>query len=293
MPELPEVETMRRGLLPLTGQVIRRVRLLPCERRPLTITPAQIDFCRSQTGQKIIAIERLGKRVILRLANELALVIEPRMTGLLLLADPPTADHLRVRWECVPPSSKRSGPRGKTTSFWYWDRRGLGVLRLVTPAQFAAYYGPQRIGPDALQLSPVELRARLQGTSRPIKVALLDQKLLAGVGNLYASEMLHLAKIHPAVPCDCLRGGDWSRLHAALVEVLETAIRYEGSTLGDGTYRNVLNQDGGYQNEHRVYARHKELCPACQKAAVVRIVQAQRATFFCPRCQRARGVKST
>jgi formamidopyrimidine-DNA glycosylase len=126
----------------------------------------------------------------------------------------------------------------------------------------------------------------LAGSRREIKVALLDQRALAGVGNLYASEILHLAGVHPQRQCDMLQRAQWQRIHAALVEVLELAIRYEGSTLGDGTYRNALNEAGGYQNHHRVYDRAGEPCPTCHREAIERIVQAQRSTFFCPRCQR-------
>jgi formamidopyrimidine-DNA glycosylase len=133
--------------------------------------------------------------------------------------------------------------------------------------------------------TPDLLRDRLAASRRAIKVALLDQRTVAGIGNLYASEILHLAGIHPARPCQRLKPGDWQALSAAVVDVLSEAIRYEGSTLSDGTYRNAQNEAGGYQNHHRVYDRAGESCPGCRKAKVVRIVQAQRSTFFCPVCQ--------
>ena len=153
-----------------------------------------------------------------------------------------------------------SGKRNRELLFW--DRRGLGSVRLVTPSEFDERYGSAKLRPDALELSPEELQARLKASRREVKVALLDQRALAGVGNLYASEILHLAGIHPQRRCDRLRADDWHRIHAAMVEVLEEAIRYEGSTLGDGTYRNALNEEGGYQNHHRVYARAGEISPA-------------------------------
>src|SRR4029077_20463859 len=141
-------------------------------------------------------------------------------------------------------------------------------------------------GPDALALSADELRQRLDRSRRAIKVALLDQRAVAGIGNLYASEILHLAGIHPAKRCDLLTPAQWAEIRARMLEVLELAIRHEGSTLSDGTYRNALNQSGGYQNHHRVYDRAGESCTSCGNAAIVRIVQAQRATFFCPACQK-------
>jgi formamidopyrimidine-DNA glycosylase len=167
----------------------------------------------------------------------------------------------------------------------YWDRRGLGLVRLVDEGQFAELYGNGSLGPDALAVSADELKSRLAPSSRAIKVALLDQRAVAGIGNLYASEILHLARIHPAQRCDRVKTAEWQRIHTAMREVLDTAIRFEGSTLSDGTYRNALNQNGGYQNHHRVYDRAGEQCLTCRNATVQRIVQAQRSTFFCRHCQ--------
>jgi formamidopyrimidine-DNA glycosylase len=200
-----------------------------------------------------------------------------------LLAEPPTREHLRLRIAL----SDRRHPE-----LLFWDRRGLGLVRLVTPVEFDERYGDKNLGPDAMALSWEELRGRLEASRREIKVALLDQRALAGVGNLYASEILHLARVHPARRCHRLRADEWQRIYAAMLEVLGEAIRLEGSTLGDGTYRNALNQQGGYQSHHRVYDRAGELCAGCGRATIERIVQAQRSTFFCPRCQPRRGSAS-
>jgi formamidopyrimidine-DNA glycosylase len=129
-------------------------------------------------------------------------------------------------------------------------------------------------------------RSRCAGTSRAIKVVLLDQRAVAGIGNLYASEILHLSKIDPTRRADRLRPAELLRLNDAVRLVLEAAIRDEGSTLSDATYRTALNENGRYQSKHRVYGRAGELCLTCSKAAIRRIVQAQRSTFFCPECQR-------
>jgi formamidopyrimidine-DNA glycosylase len=138
-------------------------------------------------------------------------------------------------------------------------------------------------------MDAARLRSRLAHRRVPVKVALLDQSALAGVGNLYASEILHVAGIHPRLRCHRLSRRQWQRLADSMLAVLDEAIRYEGSTLADGTYRTVLNNPGGYQNRHRVYDRAGELCPSCGKRAIQRIVQAQRSTFFCPACQRLRS----
>lgn len=276
MPELPEVETMRRGVLGVVGATIAGARVAKCGHRPIAVRPGMRAFSRRVAGRTIAAVDRVGKRVVLRLDSSDAIIFEPRMTGLVLIADPPNREHLRFHL-------KLSG--GAVADLWYWDRRGLGSVRLFTPAEFAEALGPHKLGPDALTITADELRERLRSSRRPIKPALLDQRVVAGVGNLYASELLHLAGVHPERRCDLLTRDQWRRIHAAMTQVLETAIRYEGSTLADGTYRNALNESGGYQNQHRVYDRAGRPCPRCQ-TAILRIVQAQRATFYCRRCQR-------
>jgi formamidopyrimidine-DNA glycosylase len=277
MPELPEVETMRRGVRPVTGCRIDAVQFVRNGCKPIRVSPRRDLFRRRIAGQQIVDVGRVGKRVVLQLANGENIVIEPRMTGLVLLSDPPSQEHLRIGF-------RLSG--GAAEWIWYWDRRGLGSVRLFSPSQLQRELGPGRLGPDALGLVCDQLRNRLAASRRAIKVALLDQKALAGIGNLYASEILHVARIHPAHPCNRLAARQWTRLHRAMQEVLSEAIRYEGSTLSDGTYRNALNQRGRYQNQHRVYGRPGEACLQCQVAKIQRIVQAQRSTFFCPGCQR-------
>jgi formamidopyrimidine-DNA glycosylase len=171
----------------------------------------------------------------------------------------------------------------------YWDRRGLGSVRLLSPPEFENAFGPSKLGPDALTMTAALFLEQLGQSTRQVKVALLDQKVVAGIGNLYASEILHLARIHPANRCDKITRSQWAAITDATHAVLEAAIRHEGSTLGDGTYRNALNQEGGYQNHHRVYDRAGDACPRCGPRSLVRrIVQAQRATFFCAACQTRR-----
>lgn len=277
MPELPEVETMRRGVALVAGSRIVAVERAACRKRPISVTPRIDALNRRAAGQRIAAVDRIGKRVVFRLESGDAIVIEPRMTGLVLLADPPTREHLRLRIKLA------GGPKRELL---FWDRRGLGTVRLVAADVFDERYGLAQIGPDALTIEADALRMRLHTSRRAIKVALLDQKAVAGIGNLYASEILHLAGIHPRRRCTALRREEWRKIHAAIGEILELAIRYEGSTLSDGTYRNALNREGGFQNHHRVYDRTGGTCPTCRQTPIRRIVQAQRATFFCAACQR-------
>jgi len=279
LPELPEVETMARGIRPFVmGRKLTAIRRCRTPCRPISIIPEFAALSRQLRGQTVTAVNRLGKRIVLEFANLSRLVIEPRMTGLLLLSDPPDREHLRLQIDF-------DGARD-FNSLWFWDRRGLGTVRLYSRQEWEKLCGENRLGPDALTLTPADWAALCRKTGRPIKVALLDQKLVAGIGNLYASEILHVAAIHPARPADQLSRTQIQRLEDAARAVLEEAIRYEGSTLGDGTYRNALNQAGTYQNVHRVYQKHGTTCPRCMRGIIERTIQAQRSTFFCPQCQK-------
>jgi formamidopyrimidine-DNA glycosylase len=278
MPELPEVETMRRGILSIVGSRIDNVERVACRRRSIAIVPRIDHFRRRAVGRVICDVGRVGKRVVVRVDSGDAIVLEPRMTGLVLVTAPPTREHLRFRCKLL-----GNGAR----ELLYWDRRGLGSVRLLSPAEWTAAFGLEKVGPDALTVTAAALRAQLGHSKRAIKVALLDQRAVAGIGNLYASEILHAAGIHPATRCDRLRRAQWQRLADATHAILRHAIHHEGSTLADGTYRNALNKAGGYQNYHRVYDRAGKPCPRCG-TPVNRIVQAQRSTFFCSNCQRKR-----
>lgn len=280
MPELPEVETMCRGIRGIVGSRLLSAERPECLRRPIAFTPALGEFAKRVVGRHIASVGRRGKRVLIQLDDQQTVVIEPRMTGLVLLAEPPTTEHLRLRLRLA---------GGPAPELLFWDRRGLGTVRLLSQSETEDVLGQHRIGPDALQIPVEQLREQLAGSRRPIKVALLDQQRVAGIGNLYASEILHVAGVDPRTRCDLLSRPQWKRIHQAISTVLLEAIEHEGSTLSDGTYRNALNQTGSYQNLHRVYDRAAELCSRCGQATIVRIVQAQRSTFFCPVCQRRSG----
>lgn len=245
--------------------------------KPSTVVPTRAAFSRRVKGRIITAIQRMGKRIVLILDDDWRIVFEPRMTGLALVADPPTDEHLRL-------SLHLRG--GKVSLLMFWDRRGLSTLRLLSPEEFGKVLGPAQLGPDALRISVRQLRETFGKSRRAIKVALLDQRCVAGIGNLYASEILFEAKVDPRRRCDLLTARQWSRIHTAISSVLVEAVSHEGSTLSDGTYRNALNQTGDYQNHHRVYDLAGQICCGCEGDEIRRIVQAQRSTFFCPTCQR-------
>ena len=305
MPELPEVETMRRGVASIAGCTIRDCRKPRSRLQSIEMTPDFRSFRRRAIGRTIAVVGRVGKRIVLKLDSHDRIVIEPRMSGSVILADPRDRTHLRLILDLVPPpiSPRRTAGKPLAAShtpptdanlrerllsappkqLLFWDQRGLGVVRLVTPAEFDSRYGADRVGPDALRISAAELRKRLETSRRAVKVAMLDQKALAGIGNIYASETLHLAGIHPGSPCNKLTPRQWTKLHAAMGKVLHEALRRQGSTLADNVYTAPDGKPGKYA--FRVYQRHGHPCPRCGQANIERIVQAQRSTFFCPACQ--------
>lgn len=284
MPELPEVETMVRGIRDaMTGRELESLEMVPCDCKPIALSPTLRTIRKRLQGTRIETVQRYAKRIVILHSSGDRLVIEPRMTGLMLLNDPPDRDHLRLKWTF----KGRVQPR----QVWFWDRRGLGTCTLFSDKNWADWIASGKIGPDALKMDPENWRDRVKSSNRAVKVAMLDQKTVAGIGNLYASEILHVSQVHPETRCRQLTKTQIERIAENTKHVLQEAIRYEGSTLSDGTYRNALNKSGGYQNQHRVYAREGEICPTCQQEKIQRIVQAQRSTFFCPLCQSKRRRK--
>jgi formamidopyrimidine-DNA glycosylase len=285
MPELPEVETMCRGLHPIIGMRIKAAVCPKISVKPCGMFPEKGKLLSRLTESEILGVERRGKRVVIAL-DVGNLVFQPKMTGLVCLTDPPDPGHVRLILKLQNALHGKRNAAEQPEQVYFWDRRGLGTIALWSNEELEANLGPDVLGIDALQISVSELQARAGKSKRPIKVVLLDQKVVAGVGNLYASEILHRIGVDPAHSADSLSNKQWKLLHAAMLDILQTAIQYEGSTLGDGTYRNALNENGSYQNHHQVYDREGERCAKCKRGSIVRIVQAQRATFYCPACQR-------
>ena len=279
MPELPEVETMCRGIACFQGEIIEKILFPKHTRRASPIQPRPKILASKLQGARITGITRLGKRAILSVepANEngnLFLIFEPRMTGLLLRVPPPTEKHVRL----VVHMQKYQDP------LIFWDRRGLGTITMVNRPTFIARFGNNALGPDALKANGPELYKKIHRSKRHIKVALLDQKILAGIGNIYASEILYLARIDPRTRCCRLSQDACERIARASSQILRLAIKHEGSSIGDETYRTADNRLGRYQRFHKVYGRDKAKCGKC-KNEIQRVIQTQRSTFFCPNCQ--------
>lgn len=273
MPELPEVETYLRDLEPL----LRGVRVVSARITwPRTLAaPEPDEFLQRIAGRRFVSFARRGKYMVLGLDDGSSLIVHLRMTGRLSVeAQESVADghvHALLLLE-----------DGRQLHFR--DPRKFGrIWLLADSAPLLDKLGPE---PWDESFTPAALALRLSGRSAPIKALLLDQRLCAGIGNIYADEALFAAAIHPARAAGSLSGDEVSRLHAAILEVLGRAIKRGGSSLGQAStnYLRPTGQAGGYQEEHQVFRRTGRPCPRCG-APIERILVAQRSTHFCPHCQ--------
>jgi formamidopyrimidine-DNA glycosylase len=278
MPELPEVETVRRTLAPIIGAKItttwwsgKNLRLN---------TPVDLKALRSAGRHaEVEAIRRLGKYVLIDLVDRAQVImVHLGMSGRLrhFTQQSERPKHTHVEWRFDDGRLLR-----------YSDARRFGNVEVVLRGREREHLSLAKLGPDPLNdgITGELLRAACQRTQRPIKVALLDQSMVAGVGNIYASEALWQAGIHPATAANRLSSARCERLALAVVEVLERALSHGGTSLKD-----FVSADG-HAGEHAhylwVYDREGFPCPSKTCAAKVkRVVQQNRATFYCPRCQR-------
>jgi formamidopyrimidine-DNA glycosylase len=261
MPELPEVETVVRTLAPhVVGRTILDARFLS----PHAAAHRPEELAARLQGRRILAVRRVGKFIVADLDHGI-LSIHLRMTGKLLLnAAPGPFTRAILELDCG--------------SVLFDDVRQFG--RMEWCERISANIA--RLGPDALALTPDEFAARFRARRGAIKPLLLNQAVLAGLGNIYVDEALFRAGVHPLAPADRLSRPRLQRLRAAIVEVLSEAIAAGGSSISD--YADAQGQQGAFQRFHRVYGRQDEPCPECG-TAVRRIVVGQRGTHFCPRCQ--------
>ena len=274
MPELPEVESVRRQLAPLLeGRRFERVEVSdPRLTRPAD--PAAV--ARSLEGERVAALGRRGKYLIVRFESGRALLIHLRMTGSLqhahggTLADDP---HRRavVRLD-------------DGSDVAYRDIRRFGTWALLERGEEETYLA-ERLGAEPLgrSFTAARLGARLANRRAPVKAAILDQRTLAGVGNIYADEALWYARVHPLREARSLDEGETAALHRGIRRALERGIERQGSTLRD--YRLPDGESGGMQHEFKVYGRDGEPCERCG-TPIEKIRVAGRGTWYCPSCQR-------
>ena len=270
MPELPEVETVTRGLrAALVGRTVVEVDV----RREKTLVPPNAEgFVAHLTGRRVTQVRRRGKWILLTLDSGETLIAHLRMTGQLVLSDDrPDDPYIRVLFAL---------DDGRYLRFS--DMRKFGRLWLTAhPDEVLGGLGPEPLADD---FTAERLADMLRGRRRRIKALLLDQHFLVGLGNIYTDESLWRARIHPLRRADTLTPEEVRRLHRAIREVLQESIADGGTTLSDGMYRRSDGETGAFISRLAAYGRKGEPCPRCG-TPIERIRVAQRGTHFCPHCQ--------
>lgn len=265
MPELPEVQTVVNTLRPtIIARAIERVQVF----RQDVVHPCGLDLPEHLRGRIVRDLTRRGKRIVFTLDDAQRFYIHLGMTGRLTINRPadPAPKHTHLALHIADRQIRFTDPR-----------RFGGVFWLGRGSESA------RMGPEPLSLRPRQLAQRLAATRRPIKNALLDQSLIAGLGNIYVDESLFVARIHPLTLANTLSAEQIARLNRAIKLTLRRALRHRGSTLRD--YVDAEGGRGAFQDLHQVYDRAGEPCRACG-SPIERIVLAGRSTCFCARCQR-------
>lgn len=276
MPELPEVELVSRALGKLiTGRQILAAELLRPGLAPET-TPSK--FARLLRGRRIESTGRRGKHILINLERALVLIVHLRMTGrfLYLPLEAPLPKHTHAIFYI-----------DNERRLVFTDQRHFGMMKLVPAAQLQNTKELQQLAPEPFSddFTTEYLRATLSRSRRTLKEILLDQTRIVGLGNIYAAEAMHIARINPFTLASELSSRRIPRLHQAILDVLAESIEH-GSTMNidpediEGSY-----YGGAYEGHWRVYDREGEPCPAC-RASIRRIMHAGRSTFYCPRCQR-------
>jgi formamidopyrimidine-DNA glycosylase len=270
VPELPEVETVRLRLAPVVeGRRLMRVDIADARvTRPFDPQ----DVARELTGERVALADRRGKYLVLRFESGRALLIHLRMTGT-LLTDTVDGPHTRAVLTL---------DDGSTIT--YRDIRRFGTWLLLEPDEVEAYLDA-RVGPEPLAAAyrARDLAAKLVTRRAPVKAALLDQRTLAGIGNIYADEALWRARLHPLRPASRLEPDEVKALHRGVREALRRGLARQGSTLRD--YRLPDGESGSMQDEFKVYGRGGEPCERCG-TPIDKIRVAGRGTWYCPSCQR-------
>ena len=273
MPELPEAETIVRGLRPeVVGEEIRRVEVVHEDilRQPRRRFADRVRHC------TVEAVERRGKNVLLRLDSGDRVAVNLGMTGRLLPFPAPPRGRRRPTHPAV-----RFRFRGGGVLV-FDDVRRFGTVECLEPEEWAER--DQRMGPEPLDdgFTAARLHRDLARSRSPLRSWLLDQRRIAGVGNIYANEAAWAAGIHPRRPARSVTGEEAEALWRALRRILSGAIRHGGTTIRD--YRNASGREGDFARRLAVYGREGERCPRCS-ATVERLVFGNRSAFLCPACQ--------
>ena len=286
MPELPEVETVRRGLTPvLEGARLTNV----INRRPDLRFPFPDGFASRLEGATVLRIDRRAKYLLMPLSTGETWITHLGMTGRFTLDGDPTGS-----FEDAPPVTGKhehfvacADLNGQLTRLGYADARRFGFMGLIPTDQVDGHAWFKQLGPEPLgnMFSGAHLAEAFDGRKQNIKVSLLDQSVVSGLGNIYVCEALYRSGIHPEVAAGKVSRPRLERLATEVRNVLEDAIRAGGSTLKD--FANVEGGQGYFQHSFDVYGRENQPCrtEGCS-GTIGRIVQGGRSTFFCPRCQK-------
>lgn len=291
MPELPEVEVTRRQIEKLlVGRTIAAVQTTAPSYfflTPPSVLKARLD------GRRVVALERMGKYLLARLDDDSALLLHLGMTGQLFAAGAQSPRLLSARKRRSVASKaladfapdahthlvltfREPGPR-----LYFRDVRKFGKVAWVAPGK--THERLRRLGVDALSADADVLWSATRSRGAPIKTVLLDQSVIAGIGNIYADEALFLARVHPLRPARDVDRAECRKILAAVRKVMQRSIETGGSSISD--YVRPDGSDGGYQNERRVYARTDEPCSKC-RTAIARVVIGGRSSHYCSSCQR-------
>ncbi len=278
MPELPEVETVRRGLEQhLVGRTVQHVEVGRERVVRRTSREALID---GLTNTTILRANRRGKYLLMPLDSGDAMMIHLRMSGQVLIA---------ARGADRPPHTHVVLSLDNDTEMWFVDPRTFGEVVVYDPANAAVELPPiARLGVDPIaeDFPRTHLRRLVRSTSQALKPFLLDQTKVAGIGNIYADEILHRARLRPDRAANTIDAAATWRLHDAIIDILNDSIDVGGSTLGDAQYVDVDGGSGSFQNEHRVYGRTGQRCRTCGRGWIRRTISGGRSTHYCPVCQR-------
>lgn len=270
MPELPEAETIARQLhRALTGRTLGQVSLA----RTDIVNGDPRPLGKLLPGRRVARVSRRAKRVILTLDGGIKLVFRLGMTGRMIVCptDDPVEKHTHLRITID----------GTCNELRFCDARRFGGVWCLTGSERSIVKPLGEVGLEPLDATPPAFRVALS-CRRQIKALLMDQTVIAGLGNIYCDESLHAAGIHPLTRSDTLGSERADRLLRAIRMTLRKAIRFNGSTLMD--YRDADGREGSFQKHHRVYQRRGQPCRTCN-APIRRILAAGRSTFFCPKCQ--------
>ena len=277
MPELPEVETIRRDLeKEVVGKKLKEVSVTG--QRTVRRRPA--EFKEKLEGRKVVGVDRRGKYIVVRLDGPDVLVIHLRMSGQLLKASPkdPVAKHTHAVLTFAPPGAMQVR---------FVDPRTFGELFVATPDEIGAVVPElSELGFDPLEtpMSWERFGLLVRGRKAKLKSLLMDQSFIAGIGNLYADEILFAAGLRYDRDSASISPQEARRLWRGMTEVLSEAIKARGSSLADEQYVDLYGRTGKFQEQHQVYAREGMRCLRC-RATIARVKFAQRSTYFCPSCQ--------